>query len=345
MPRNRLTDIYSLGCILSDIVARLYGYKSEAMKIFWSSHGTKIDSYAENRDATAMWFENLTIVDQPPYTRSQALREYPWLYSWLASFIHHVLLEPERLKRPAAAQILARLRDIERVELPLDGPLYIGSCCVDAGGSQGEHQASRDFVHLDQTQHADMSLIDVFRTNPRYRPIFVRTDGSLLGHGDGGPPNPTTTAFVNDQVNKTKLATTIRDMCNRSSIRIWDSEPPDDTKLGFAELAKSVYISCSQSIASTSLDVHLYPWDISACVGTVHVVLLTLQMERHPLFGMPFAMVVFKPSARDIEFETSRRLRREQALRRPQPRVLEDPYVRLQRSQKSEFTETLDQFT
>jgi serine/threonine protein kinase len=325
MPRNRLTDIFSLGCVFADIVARLYGYKPDMLKTFRRTHGTKIDSYAENPDAVAMVFEQLTLDDQNLTAVDSPVHKHPWL----ASFVRHVLLEPDRLKRPTAAQILARFRDVEGIRLMPDGPSYIGPCCVETARAQVEHIRRSNWASVYRMYCRRSSLIDVFRTNSRHTlmPIFLNTDGSMLAHGDGGAPNYSTSAFVHDQDNKSKLAATINVIGTRHPTS-WSSKSHVAKELGFAELANSVYISCSDNISSVFVDMRLYPWDAPAYVGTVRVVLLTLQMERRPLFGMPFAMVVFESQdkTQDKKVEIARRLKRRRALRRTPPRILPDPY-------------------
>lgn len=288
MPRNRLTDIFSLGCVFADIMARLYGYKPDMLKTFRRTHGTKIDSYAENPDAVAMVFEQLTLDDQNFTAVDSPVHDH----RWLASFVRHVLLEPDRLNRPTAAQILARFRDVERIRSVPDGPSYIGPCCVETAGAQVEHIRRFDARRM---YRGGISLIDVFRINPRHTlmPIFLNMDGSMLAHGDGGALNYATSAFVHDHDNKSMLAAIIDGMHRRHPTS-WNSKSHAAKELGFAELANSVYISCSDNISSVFVELRLYPWSAPAYVGTVQVVLLTLQVERHPLFGMPFAMVVFE---------------------------------------------------
>jgi serine/threonine protein kinase len=104
-PRSRLTDIWSLGCVLADIVSRLLGHTLEEMRTFWSLHGSRIDSYAENPVATSGW---LTYIQSSPGGWT-----YDWRTKiWLVSFIKLILLEKDRLTRPTAQEILTRLRSL-----------------------------------------------------------------------------------------------------------------------------------------------------------------------------------------------------------------------------------------
>ena len=127
-PRSRLTDIWSLGCVLADIVSRLLGHKLEEMRTFWSLHGSRIDSYAENPVATSGW---LTHIQSSPGGWTS-----PWRTKiWLVSFIKLVLLEKERLKRPTAQEILTRLCSLLTTIPDMNRysdlePYWLGACCA-----------------------------------------------------------------------------------------------------------------------------------------------------------------------------------------------------------------------
>ncbi|KAH6629111.1 kinase-like domain-containing protein [Boeremia exigua] len=113
-PRSRLTDIWSLGCVLADIVSRLFGYKLDGMKAYWLSCGSKFDSYAENRVATTAWYSGLLQNTIDP--------------SWrlVLSIIWTELLERDRVKRPSAEQVLTTLL---MMRSPSQDALWVGPCC------------------------------------------------------------------------------------------------------------------------------------------------------------------------------------------------------------------------
>lgn len=195
--------------------------------------------------------------------------------------------------------------------------------------AQTEHLKSSDFAHGPLLHCSSMSRIDVLEPDLRNRqaPIFLGIDGSMFAHGDGSLPSYPICAFVGDQENKLKLAMTIQDMCSRHLIKPWTLESPLPRHLYFPELAKSFYIACSQNITSTPLDVRLHPYKHPPYTGTVHVVLLTVQLERQSSFGMPFAMVVFEPEdeTKVIRIKTAKQHKHKQARCRAQPQVLEAP--------------------
>jgi serine/threonine protein kinase len=120
-PRNRLTDIWGLGCVLFEIYSRLRGYKLSAMKKFWKLQGNGIDSFTGNREATKAWFNQLT------QNRVESQHGWSRKYTWLFSFIYHVLLNENRLFRPSSQQILDRLQDLDAV-YPIDA--MVARCCI-----------------------------------------------------------------------------------------------------------------------------------------------------------------------------------------------------------------------
>lgn len=124
-PRNRLTDIWGLGCVLFEILSRLYGHKLKEMIKFWQANGNREVSYAQNPEATASWLRKLINSEtktQHGYSRSRM---------WLLSFIHHNLLKQDRLLRPTAEQILGRLKDLDAAYPVSTSRSWVGPCCTD----------------------------------------------------------------------------------------------------------------------------------------------------------------------------------------------------------------------
>ena len=110
-PRSRLTDIWGLGCVLLEIVSRLLQQKPSTMRTFWLKHGVRDISYAHNPEATLAW---VTLLSPP-----NSARDHDQILNLkMLSYIHHIVLEHERLLRPAAACILNSLKDMDFFHIP-----------------------------------------------------------------------------------------------------------------------------------------------------------------------------------------------------------------------------------
>ncbi|KAF2870335.1 kinase-like domain-containing protein [Massariosphaeria phaeospora] len=122
-PRNRLTDIWGLGCVLFEILSRLMGHKLSTLKSFWAANGIKFDSFAENPQATELWFRRL-LDGQPKAYFGSDRRD-----SFLSSYVYHILLERDRLLRPTVKQVLSKLLDLDFV-YPLESDQrWVAVCC------------------------------------------------------------------------------------------------------------------------------------------------------------------------------------------------------------------------
>ncbi|OAL45533.1 kinase-like protein [Pyrenochaeta sp. DS3sAY3a] len=151
-PRNRLTDIWGLGCVLFEILSYLYGYKQEALQPFWKTNGARLDSFANNPEANAAWFEKLT-KNQPKAQHGSQRRDM-----WLFSFVYNVLMRHETLLRPTAKQILNRLQNLDTVYPMNPSSLWIGRCCADELRSMSSILGFH--WHVPQWPMLDLSLTD-----------------------------------------------------------------------------------------------------------------------------------------------------------------------------------------
>jgi serine/threonine protein kinase len=103
-PRNRATDIWSLGCILLEMVFGFYGTNLRDLKERWKTIGNRQCSFAHNKDAVKARFEEL--LTQPPdlYVGTLKVKH--------VTAIIRMMLRTDRLQRPSAQQIVDRLSDI-----------------------------------------------------------------------------------------------------------------------------------------------------------------------------------------------------------------------------------------
>ncbi|KAI4954172.1 hypothetical protein J4E91_001882 [Alternaria rosae] len=113
-PRNRASDIFSLGCVLVEMISGLYGRSLSEVKDHWKRTGNGQSSFARNSEATSSWFALLS--DHPDSGRLKPIVEF------LPD-----LLVTKGLDRPSARTVLGRLHNLSLV-LP-DAPHLGNPCC------------------------------------------------------------------------------------------------------------------------------------------------------------------------------------------------------------------------
>jgi serine/threonine protein kinase len=118
-PRNRATDIWSLGCILLEMVFGFYGTSLRDLKERWKSTGNGQCSYARNQDAVEARF--LDLLAQPPDLYAGTLKVKH------LSVLIRMMLREDRLQRPSAQQIVDRLSDISVLES--ESPEHFTATC------------------------------------------------------------------------------------------------------------------------------------------------------------------------------------------------------------------------
>jgi serine/threonine protein kinase len=104
--RNRATDIYSLGCVLLEMVSAFHGTSLSDLKAYWKSSGNGQTSFAHNPDAAQAWI--LDLLHKIPRSvhpeSSPRLRYLCWVIN--------VMLSTDLKHRPTADQIVNCLSDI-----------------------------------------------------------------------------------------------------------------------------------------------------------------------------------------------------------------------------------------
>jgi serine/threonine protein kinase len=113
-PRNRASDIFSLGCILIEMVSGLYGYSLSEVKDHWKKTGNGQSSFARNTEATSSWLASLS--DHPISGRIKPIVDYL-----------PALLITKRLDRPSAQAVVDRLGKLS--QLHPDPPHHVNTCC------------------------------------------------------------------------------------------------------------------------------------------------------------------------------------------------------------------------
>ncbi|KAF9697672.1 hypothetical protein EKO04_004266 [Ascochyta lentis] len=293
-PRSRLTDIWSLGCVLFDIVSSLQGFSLNTMKAFWLSNGTKYDSYAENPEATAAWFKKLT--------RCHVAQED----LWLICFIKATLLEPDRLSRPAAVQIFERLKDAAP---PLREPKWVGACC--SRSDEAEDRTIRiakvdasalPQLHVGSKKCRSLTL-DMYGVEPCRRVIFFDIGLHAPVFKESWDLQDIKQILYEPQ-EYLHLVASVRRLLIRNSY-IWTRVPAEWSQISYEELTKSLYISCPSRVDTETSRLRLRLGSEAPRSFTVEFILLKLQLERRPGHGIPFLAMAFDSA--ETESNSNRR--------------------------------------
>ncbi|KAF2659687.1 kinase-like protein [Lophiostoma macrostomum CBS 122681] len=136
MARNRATDIWSLGCILLEMLSRLCGgFRLSYVKKYWKEKDNGHPSYALNSVATSEWQKILEpyIFDDPENCQFAAV--YPCIRRMLTRDRHY---------RPTARQVLARVADAN-YNFPREPPL-LNDCCPPGAARSTESMHAAGFM-------------------------------------------------------------------------------------------------------------------------------------------------------------------------------------------------------
>jgi len=113
-PRNRASDVFSLGCVLVEMVSGLYGHSLSEVKAYWKKTGNGQSSFARNPEATFSWLALLS--DHPDSRRLKPIVDY----------VPELLLV-RRLDRPSAQTVVDKLH---RLTFAFTDPAHlVNTCC------------------------------------------------------------------------------------------------------------------------------------------------------------------------------------------------------------------------
>ncbi|KAJ4357599.1 uncharacterized protein N0V89_002175 [Didymosphaeria variabile] len=292
-PRNRLTDIWSLGCVLFEILGRLYGYKLSEMKEFWRSNNTRYDSFAENPDATASW---LDIVTQ---NEPKAQHGYIRRRLWMISFIYHVLLQPNRLLRPTALQVMERLQDLDAAFPVNVSQSWVGACCATRlGSSASSITLSQD---VPQWPMLDLVMTDnhlaYLCLNVDLEPFAMSSNLSFLDDVNGPGIRKLEHLFTAgpslEHIQREARAI-------EKTVNPGDQRPMDPDTI-FEHTMSSIFTCLLQETTFwvDFFDVKLQN-DVIPRIRTVQISLHTWVMERQPGYGAPFIVMTFDPNEGEV---------------------------------------------
>jgi serine/threonine protein kinase len=116
-PRNRASDIYSLGCVLIEMMSGYYGTSLTDLKKHWKESGNGQSSFARNPEATVAWLGTLEGQRATPLDAKLDV---------LCRYLR-TMLAVDRTHRPTAQQVIDHLSDLS-VLFPTSSPSDFASC-------------------------------------------------------------------------------------------------------------------------------------------------------------------------------------------------------------------------
>ena len=259
------------------------------MRKFWHSNGARLESFALNPSATAMWFAKLT------GNRAETQHGYDRRNLWLFSFVYHVLLQQDRLLRPTAKQVLGRLQDLDAV-YPVDSSqLWVGPCCAPQPNLATRSVAFRcdipQWPILDLTM-ADDHLAHLFLDMDLE--VFTASKSlSYLGHMDGSGTQ-TLRRLLSSTADVRRIHRAAYSILESIRIKRHSIKESDTV---FTEMTNSVF-TCSLRDSAfwvDFLDVYLEV-DKAPRVRTVQLSLRTMCLSRGASYGAPFLVMTFDPT-------------------------------------------------
>jgi serine/threonine protein kinase len=140
-PRNRATDIWSLGCILLEIVSGFYGTSLSDLKESLQRCGNGQTSFARNTVAVEHWFDDF--LEESP-AALPTFRHFSVLISTMLSI--------NRLHRPSAQQIVNHISEI-RLLVSKSTDDYTASCtgptpCIGLSGKDIAGSSVPEMIRL-----------------------------------------------------------------------------------------------------------------------------------------------------------------------------------------------------
>ncbi|KAF9695627.1 hypothetical protein EKO04_006405 [Ascochyta lentis] len=289
-PRSRLTDVWGLGCILLEMASRLRGHTLDHMEAFYKVNGSRINSFAENQEATNLWCDKIfasQIKTQHGIQRRELL---------LTSYACHTLLEPERIMRPTAIQVLDKLKDMDFI-YAAGLECWVDDCCVRQSPYTPEVAKYRDFRYQADAPGRDpyfahdlpqWPLLDLAGLDGHLAYLLLDMNLAILSHSNNlsylssaGTRADLGRLFVSaEDVNV--LQKDVQAMLRLINLPRHVYGSVDYEKIDYTAMLKCLHFARIQQMASTVRFFNLFqPGQALPRCYTTQLTLTTISMSRH----------------------------------------------------------------
>jgi serine/threonine protein kinase len=299
-PRNRATDIYSLGCVLLEMVSAFHGTNLADLKSYWRSSGNGQSSFARNPDAAQAWIQDL-LHKIPRGVHPESSPRLRYLCRLIS-----VMLSTDRNHRPTADQIVNCLSDI--MGFIQDSDSFQVAACKDCPGDLPHLPAWRYLLPIisSKSEFYKLGMYLYPWDCERMDYWLLDLDWHMIREADGDDQRwspikhhleiQNTGNAVYEQASRNGVAQHIWDAHQRLGKRVISGE-------GVQEAWISAQIAHHGDIAFR--DLSIVPWDQdsdSHSVTRVHVqvTLLPISLPKASYYGSLFWMVSWPKTEGDL---------------------------------------------
>jgi hypothetical protein len=288
-PRNRATDIYSLGCVLFEMMAGFYGTSLSELKAHWKRTGNGQSSFARNFEAMSLSYRNHITDAQVDLDTSRVGHFRRWI---------GVMLNNNKDLRPTSQQIINGLSDISMLVHP--SPKWFGATCEGASPCTGLSQPQKTMETM-RSRYWQLSYFPLFDEylypwqHERYAYSLWDLDVNFNASKDqdDGPdahwPQPGTEEhrFLRDACKQL-----FHKACRTGTTkRFWDAPIREVSPSTKEHAQSSAYMLSLEHVVFRRVAVKLTTSVQSdGLIRVVHATLLPICLPRSPIYGTFFWM-------------------------------------------------------
>jgi len=321
-PRNRSSDIWSLGCVFLQILSRILEHPADRLTEFWKHNGSEDSIFAKNPEASRMWCDNLI------GAKRVAQFGLPRKLLMGVGLVFEGMLNVDPTFRPTARQLFARLADLDTV-YPHDD-FAIGPCCspsshihhqalaITSDDGEGPQALSTDptatkFRRSSEPQRTDCGpvfldshvpqwpLPDLFAIDKNLYYAFFSINNLLLAkHEHLSIESLSRLRRINDSATVKALAQTNTD---RQALSLHSST----LNAKRAVLSKTlIHSSRTTGLKDTKFLVFQIEWSVGSNeeLRTVQLAMSSICFHRSEFFHMPYFLLLLDPREDNLETGT-----------------------------------------